>query len=153
MVHRGIGGLTGSEWLQKDRGKGEPRSANVERGGGGLVLSHQVSLMSCIKYSVILLYDNNKNKQFSVPSAYRMWSFRPQRLTTTDLRTARSDEMTLGGWPVALWWRARLTQKERVKSVEVKGRQEAVVLDDSIFGQITELHVAVSLPWADHCYV
>lgn len=82
-----------------------------------------------------------------------MWSFRLQCLTTTDLRTVWSDETTLGGWPVALWWRARLTQKERVKSGEVKGRQEAAVLDDSIFGQITELHVAVGLPWADHCYV
>lgn len=49
---------------------------------------------------------------------------------------------------------ARQTKTEgSVKSGEVKGRQEAVVLDDSIFGQITELHVAVGLPWADHCYV
>lgn len=34
-----------------------------------------------------------------------------------------------------------------------RGRQEAAALDDAVFGQVAELHVAESLPWADHCEV
>lgn len=32
-------------------------------------------------------------------------------------------------------------------------RQEAGGLDDSVFGQVAELHVAEGFPWAHHCDV
>ena len=31
-----------------------------------------------------------------------------------------------------------------------RGRQEAAGLDDAVFGQVAELHVAESFPWAHH---
>lgn len=34
-----------------------------------------------------------------------------------------------------------------------QGRQEAAGLDDAVFGQVAELHVAEGLPWAHHCDV
>jgi len=56
----------------------------------------------------------------------------------------------LVGWPAALSQHAGL--RERGKG-EVQARQKPVALDDAIFGQVAELHVAEGLPWADHCDV
>jgi len=58
------------------------------------------------------------------------------------------------GWPAALSVACR-TERERgrLRKGEVQARQEPVALDDAIFGQVAELHVAEGLPWADHCDV
>ena len=34
-----------------------------------------------------------------------------------------------------------------------QGRQEAAGLNDAVFGQVAELHVAEGFPWAHHCDV
>ncbi len=64
------------------------------------------------------------------------------------------------GLLAALSWRATLRCRDsRVKRIRQRrgsgrqGRQEAAGLNDAVFGQVAELHVAEGFPWAHHCDV
>lgn len=42
---------------------------------------------------------------------------------------------------------------QRIRERRGAGRQEAAGLNDAVFGQVAELHVAEGFPWAHHCEV
>lgn len=54
-------------------------------------------------------------------------------------------------WHAELRWREGRAEGIRKRSgAGRKGRQEAASLNDAVFGQVAELHIAKGFPWAHH---
>ena len=69
---------------------------------------------------------------------------------THDAKIAKEEEEGKGSWRGG----RRASLYIGVWSKAESGRKAAqAALDDSVFGQVAELHVSESLPWADHCEV